>query len=109
MAYKWKPSKAQKKDFAIKMQNPEFATAYEKTREEKARKKREKSEFDYSSAGGFYLPTKRQYEFCIEYPELFITSQENIARDNIIFGFTCQEKMNHDYIHIVNEKIRSRK
>ena len=36
MAYKWKQSKSQKKEFAIKMQNPEERASYEDRKNKKA-------------------------------------------------------------------------
>jgi len=106
-AYKWKPSASQRREFAQRMQNPEERAAYEKAKEEKAAKKRAGSKFDYNSAGGYYVPTQCQYNFVITHMKLFNTPEEKDAANQIMYGYTNNEKIHHDYIHIVNEKIRS--
>ncbi len=58
--YRWKPSKSQRRQFAEKMQDPEFAEAYYRRKEERAEKQRAASNYDYSSAGGYYVPTSEQ-------------------------------------------------
>lgn len=105
--YKWKPSKAQKKEFAENMQNPDFAQAYHKRKEDKAKKRREASNFDYATAGGQYVPTKAQHDFCLNNNHLFADGVEQDAANEVMYGYTCQEKINHDFIHIVNEKRRA--
>ncbi|MBP6238814.1 MAG: hypothetical protein KA270_17370 [Saprospiraceae bacterium] len=62
MSYKWKPSKTAKKAFVIKMQDPTEAQAYEDRKKAKADKRRAGSNFDYYTAGGYYVPTKYQYD-----------------------------------------------
>lgn len=106
-AYKWKPSATQKKAFAQRMQNPEERATYEKQKEERAAKKRAGSKFDYYSAGGNYVPTQAQYNFVMKHTDLFTTDEEIDALNQIIYGYGNNEKIHHDYIHIVNEKIRS--
>jgi len=105
--YKWKPSASQRREFAQRMQNPEEKAAYEKAKEDKAAKKRAGSKFDYYSAGGNYVPTQSQYHFVMTHMELFNTSEEINAANQIMYGYINNEKIHHDYIHIVNEKIRS--
>lgn len=105
--YKWKPSASQRREFAQRMQNPEEKAAYEKAKEEKVTKKRAGSKFDYYSAGGNYIPTQFQYNFVMNHMELFGTPEENDAINQIMYGYSNNEKIHHDYIHIVNEKIRS--
>ena len=53
-----------------------------------------------------YVATKVQHDFCIENPDIFMTLTEQYARNQVIYSFTCNEKIHHDNIHIVNEKIR---
>ena len=105
--YKWKPSASQRKAFAQRMSDPEERIAYEKRKEEKLIKKRSGSRFDYNTAGGKYIPTKNQYEFVLDHPNLFKTTEEQEAVNEIIYGYINNEKVHHDYIHIVNEKFRS--
>ena len=106
-AYKWKPSASQRKEFAERMKNPDEKLKYEKDKEEKANKRREKSKFDYNTAGGEYIPTKIQYDFVMKNSNLFNTSEEKDAMNKVIYGYTTKEKVHHDNIHIVNDKIRS--
>jgi hypothetical protein len=107
MSYKWKPSKTAKKEFAKNMQDHQFAKDYYKRKETKAENRRSKSKFDYTSAGGNYVPTKAQNDFCFDNPQLFVTASEEEAKNEILFGYSNNEKINHDCIHIVNEKIRT--
>lgn len=107
MNYKWKPSKSQRREFAIRMQDPVEVANYEQRKLNKIEKRRANSNFDYSSAGGHYVPTKAQYDFCAVHPELFNTPTEQDALNNVSYGYLCNEKIHHDFIHIVNEKIRS--
>lgn len=107
MKYKWKPSKSQRRMFAINMQDEQFKADYYARKEIKAEKRRSTSEFDYNSAGGFYIPTKEQHDFCVANMGLFETSKELDACNFVISGYNLQETVHHDYIHIVNEKRRS--
>lgn len=105
--YKWKPSASQRREFAQRMQNPEEKAAYEKRKEDKLNNKRAGSKFDYNSAGGNYVPTKNQYDFVMNHMDLFNTDEESDAANQIMFGYVNNEKVHHDNIHIVNEKIRN--
>ena len=108
-AYKWKPSASQGREFAQKMQDPEEKAAYEKRKEDIATKKRAGSKFDYYSAGGSYVPTQFQYNFVMNHMDLFNTTEEQDVANQIMYGYTNNEKIHHDFIHVVNEKIRSSK
>ena len=107
-AYKWKPSVSQRKAFAQKMQDPDEQLAYIKRKEEKLEKKRSTSKYDYKTAGGEYVPTKVQYDFVINNMEQFVSRDEKDAANMVIYGYVNNEKIHHDNIHIVNEKIRSK-
>lgn len=105
---KWRPSKSQAREFAQKMANDsDFADAYNKRKEEKAAKKRASSSFDYSTAGGYYVPTKEQHDFVWGNLNLFSTPEEQEAANMVMSGYSTREKVHHDFIHIVNEKRRS--
>lgn len=104
---KWKPSKAQAREFASKMKDPDYAAAYYTRKEVKAAKRRASSQFDYNTAGGHYVPTKAQYDFCINYIHLFRTDEEKKAANDTMYGYSCNEKIHHDSIHIVNEILRT--
>lgn len=103
----WKPSRSQAREFANNMKDPEFADAYYGRKKEKEDKRRSTSKFDYNTAGGNYVPTQAQYEFVMNNPSLFTTDEEKDAANMVMYGYTNKEKIQHDFIHIVNEKIRS--
>jgi len=105
MAWKWKPNKTQRREFAIKMQDETFAKEYLKRKAQKQEQNRANSKFDYASAGGYYIATKQQHDFCLKNMGKF-SSQELNAAGQVIFSFACQEKTHHDNIHIVNELMR---
>jgi hypothetical protein len=107
MAYKWKPSASQKREFAQNMQNEVFKTDYYARKEVKENKRRSTSKFDYNTAGGNYIPTKEQHDFCLNNMELFETSEDKTACNIVMSGYICNEKTPHDFIHIVNEKRRN--
>jgi len=96
--YKWKPNAAQRKEFAERMQNPEEKKAYEE-------RKFQKRQYDNWKDKDF-VPTKEQHDFCFNHSELFVTTEEITAMNMVMSGFSCQDKINHSYIHIVNEKRR---
>lgn len=112
MGYKWKPSKAQKREFAQKMnEDQEFAEAYNARKKKKTEKRRASSKFNYKSAGGSYTPTKHQYNVAIaalqgEYGQ--ITGEQESSCNLLISAFSCKEKTEHDNIHVVNEIFRNK-
>ena len=103
---KWRPSKAQKKAFAERMKDPEQAKAYEQRKLNRMEKRRNTSRFDYETAGGFFVPTRLQYEQCISHYD-DMNKEQKQAANAVISGFTCNEKIHHDSIHIVNEFLRN--
>ena len=106
MSYKWKPSASQRRAFAERMKDPAEQAAYEERKAEKAQKRRATSKFDYGTAGGNYVPTREQHDFCFNNIHMFVTSEEVDAANMVMSGFVCNERVHHDYIHIVNEKRR---
>jgi hypothetical protein len=108
MSYKWKPSASQRRAFAEKMKDPAERTAYETRKRERAEKRRGKSRFDYEKAGGEYIPTKAQHDFCLNLPAETTPAQLEAA-NMILYGYGCLEKVHHDYIHIINDMIRAKK
>jgi hypothetical protein len=106
MGYKWKPTATQKREFAERMKNPIEQAAYYQRKNDRATKRRSTSIYDYTSAGGYYIPTKEQYDFAMRNPDLFTSDEEN-SRNQVIFGYSCSEKVHHDFIHVVNEKRRA--
>lgn len=108
---KWKPNAAQKKAFAELMADPVQKAEYLQNKTNKQAKKRiannKTSQFDYSTAGGMYIPTKIQYDKSLE-----ILGSRNVsdalrdACDQVFYGYINKMKIHHDHIHIINEKIR---
>lgn len=97
---KWKPSKTQRQAFAAKMQDPTERQAYEDRKSAKADKRRAGSIYDYNTAGGYYTPTKDQYDTAMSIVGKGI---EDEAANMVIFGYSCGEKVHHDFIHRINE------
>jgi hypothetical protein len=90
------------------MKDPDEQLAYDQRKIDKANKRRSTSSFNYESAGGNYIPTKIQYDFCFKNFHLFLTQDEKAAANEVMYGYSCNEKIHHDYIYIVNEKIRNK-
>lgn len=108
MSYKWKPSKTQRREFAIKMQDIEEREAYEQRKQDRAAKKRAGSKHNYQTAGGNYVPTKQQFDFCLtEIRNLNLNKDQEMAANQVLFGYNNNEKIHHDYIHIINELRRN--
>lgn len=101
MSYKWKPNTSQRREFAQKMSDPQEKAAYYAAKEAKAEKRRSNSQFDYNSAGGLYIPTKTQHDAAFKFMSI-----APMEANSVIYGYTCQEKIPHDHIHVINELIR---
>lgn len=108
MAYKWRPSASQRRAFAERMKDPAEQAAYLERKEDRAAKRRASSAYNYSSAGGNYIATKSQHDAAmIALQSLQLTPEQRDACHQVTYSFSCQEKIHHDYIHIVNELRRS--
>ena len=106
----WKPSKTQARAFFEKMQDPTEAAEYEARKKSAADKRREGSNFDYNTAGGFYVPTQNQHDFARRlYFSGTLTSEQDNACNLVMSAFLTKEKVHHDSIHIVNQLIRANK
>lgn len=105
MGYKWKPNASQIKAFAERMRDPDEKAAYYARKEKRAESERKMSKYDYSTAGGYYTPTRAQYLFAINYQGPRTAVQQN-ALDIVTSGFSVNEKVHHDFIHIVNVLMR---
>jgi len=103
--YRWKPNKQQREEFKKRMQDPNEQAEYLQRKKDREQKRRDSSKFDYQSAGGNYVPTETQYEFCMRNSGKGTDEQQD-AMNILISGFLSDEKVPHDYIHIVNEMIR---
>lgn len=99
---KWKPSKSQRREFAIKMQTDvDYAEAYNE------RKKRKKENFITSceklGSGFLCTATKEQHDFAVFNRPSDLTAEQEDALNQVAFSFSCNEKIDHYYIHLVNE------
>lgn len=103
---KWRPNASQRRAFSERMKDPGEKAAYEARKEARAEKRRAGSKFDYEKAGGQYVPTEHQYERAMSFLTDSITDEQREACNIVVSGYACQEKVHHDYIHIVNELIR---
>lgn len=108
MGYKWRPSKSARREFANNMKDADFASDYYARKEAKAEKRRSASKFDYSSAGGNYTATKIQYDEAFRLLGEELTDEQKDACNQIIYSYSCNEKIHHDFIHVVNELIRKK-
>ena len=109
MARTWKPTAAQKKAFAERMQNETLKKEYESKKEAKQIKRRANSKFDYATAGGEFIPTKKQYMAAFKLLQTDITDELATASRMVMNGHSGDYKVHHDYIHLINEFIRSGK
>ena len=110
MRYKWKPSKAQKREFAERMATDTvYSEAYHQRKEQRAEKRRSTSKFDYQTAGGEYIPTGSQNKAAFELLNLNPTPEQKEACNMVLYGYSCKEKVHHDFIHLINEYIRNKK
>jgi ATP-dependent helicase YprA (DUF1998 family) len=100
MSYKWKPNASQRRAFAEKMQDPQEKEDYEE-------RKRAKKNYDNWKDKDF-VPTKEQNDFVMQNRSLFVAPEEEDAANQIVYGYGCKEKIPHKYIHIINEKRRSK-
>ena len=108
---KWRPSKAQAREFAQRMANDqEFADAYNERKRKREEKRREGSKYDYGSAGGEYVPTQVQNNASMKFlhggcPDGLLPHQR-VGCEMVISAYALNEKTHHDNIHVVNELIR---
>ena len=109
MAYKFRPSAAQRKEFAIRMAtDAAYAQAYNERKAAKAEKRRASSKFDYATAGGNYVPTQLQHQVaCKLMHDAICTPEQRNACMMVIYGHNFKSAVHHDNIHIVNEFIRN--
>ena len=111
MGKTWRPSKTQAREFAEKMTNDaEFKKNYEDRKNAKDIKRRATSKFDYTTAGGQYVPTVAQYNKANELlTNVNLIDSIAVVCREISYGYTCRVKIDHDNIHIINEIIRQTK
>jgi hypothetical protein len=85
-----------------------FSEAYNDRKLSRQIKRRAKSEFNYNTAGGNYIPTKIQYDFAMKFLlNKSLSEKQKNAANMVILAYSCNEKTHHDHIHIINEMIRN--
>jgi len=109
MRHKWKPTQAQRREFAERMAtDTAYSDSYYQRKKKVAEKKRSASKFDYQTAGGEYIPTESQFKAAFELLNLNPTAEQKEACNMVWYGYSCEEKVHHDFIHLINEYIRSK-
>lgn len=106
--YRWRPNASQRRAFAEKMKDPQEQQAYNDRKEARAASRRAGSSFDYTTAGGSYVPTRAQHDYAVFDRSMNETGEHDDACNMVASAFACNEKVHHDYIHIVNELIRKK-
>ena len=86
-----------------------YSEAYYQRKEQRAEKKRSTSKFDYQTAGGECIPTESQNKAAFELLNLNPTPEQKEACNMVLYGYSCKEKVHHDFIHLINEYIRNKK
>jgi len=93
MRYKWKPSKAQKREFAERMAtDPTYREAYYRRKEQRAEKRRSTSKFDYPTAGGEYIPTESQNKAAFELLNCNPTPEQEEACRMVLLAIPVKRK-----------------
>ena len=108
MKYKWKPNATQRREFAERMKDPDEQKAYSDRKIAKNTYSNNPLSFKHKS----FIPTETQYKHAqkmflscpIDNP---LTIEQRDACNQVIYGYSCQEKVHHDYIHIINEHRRN--
>ena len=109
MRHKWKPTQAQRREFAERMAtDTAYSDSYYQRKKKVAEKKRSASKFDYQTAGVEYIPTESQFKAAFDLLNLNPTAEQKEACNIVWYGDSCEEKVHHDFIHLINEDIRSK-
>lgn len=93
--YKWRPNKQQREEFKRRMQDPEERQAYENRQKQKRQYENWKDKD--------FIPTENQYELCKNLRRLKLTPEQEDAIMMVESAYINNEKVNHRYIHIVNQ------
>lgn len=106
MKLKWKPSASQRRAFAERMKDPDEQAAYNDRKS--AKKEKFYDSLDAPGSGCNYVATQSQHDFCVFNRPPNLTPDQDDACNQVAFSFSCNEKIDHYYIHIVNELIRNK-
>lgn len=102
--YKWKPSASQRREFAEKMNSdPEYAREYLNRKHAKTTYSDDPRSFKHRE----FVPTQMQYNEAARFlGTKELTEEQKTACNQVMYGYSCQEKVHHDHIHIVNSMTR---
>lgn len=97
--YKWKPNASQRKEFAQRMKDPEEQAIY-------LERKHAKNSYNPNDSRSFanrcFIPTQFQYEVAVNMLGKDLTDEQKHAAKIVMSGYSCQDKVHHNYIHIIN-------
>lgn len=97
--YRFKPNATQRREFAERMKDPEEQAAY-------LERKHAKNSYNINDSRSFahksFVPTKIQYDIAINMIEQELTKEQFNAAQQVSSAYICQDKVHHDYIHIIN-------
>lgn len=104
MGYRWKPNASQRREFAERIKDPAEQAAYA-----------ERKRHNHSYAGfkdKSFIPTQQQYDYAMYLIGLGLESisyKVADAANMVTSAWVCQDKVHHDYIHIINSVQRGDK
>lgn len=99
MGYRYKPSASQRKEFAERMKDPEEQKVYEDRKRAKSTYSDNPLSFKHKS----FVPTQMQNDHSWKMLSIEGLKEEQYeAARQVLSAFSCQDKVHHDYIHIVN-------
>ena len=102
MAYKWKPNAAQRAEYQQRcIDNGGIRPV-----SAKEKKWREEKENHFKGGILMAVPTEMQHDFAIFKRPTSLTPKQEDAFNQVAYGYSCNEKIDHCYIHIVNQFIR---
>ena len=101
----FKPNKPMIENFLKKMEDPEYAKKYH---ERRLKRMMEDPEFLDKIQGAEYIPSRKQFTFCVDNVDLFQTENEVKAMGHVTYGYSLQQKVHMRYLEIVNFKMTSK-
>jgi len=102
--FKWKPNASQRRAFAERMQDSDEQSAYYSR--QLAKKNKFYDSFYHPGSGVECIASKSAHDFCIFDRRGIDTPELEDAANQVVFSFSCNEKIDHYYIHIINSIIR---
>lgn len=95
---RWQPNASQRREFAERMKDEDEKAAYEARK----RAKNTYSDNPLSFKHKDFVPTEFQYQQAQKFLNEQLTPTQKYACNRVCDGFVCQDKVSHDYIHIIN-------